>query len=350
MNEPLPLIYDLNLQELTSELKALNEPEFRAKQLWTAIYQNYRTSFDEITTLSKGLRQKLSEVLTFNALTPVDKIISSDQRTIKTLFTLHDACLIEAVLMLYDERRTLCISSQSGCSMGCLFCGTGQMGFSRNLTSGEIVAQVLHYARLLSENGKQVTNIVVMGMGEPFLNYANVMDALERLNDSQSFGLGARRFTISTVGIVPKIKQFADENKQYNLAISLHAVDDDIRSKLIPINKKFGVDAILNACRYYIKRTNRRVTFEYALIQDVNDSLDDAKALAGKLRGLNCHVNLIPLNPTPAYLAKPSHATRANSFKSVLDEHHIQCTVRMRRGIEIRAGCGQLAGQYGSKK
>ena len=154
-----------------------------------------------------------------------------------------------------------------GAAWAAVLWNRGKWAFSGALTSGEIVAQVLHYARLLSENGKQVTNIVVMGMGEPFLNYTNVMDALERLNDSQSFGLGARRFTISTVGIVPKIKQFADENKQYNLAISLHAVDDDIRSRLIPINKKFGVDAILNACRYYIKRTNRRVTFEYALIQ-----------------------------------------------------------------------------------
>lgn len=347
MNNPLPLIYDLELQELKAHLKTLGEPEFRANQIWTAIYQNYRSSFDEITTLSKDLRNKLSGIISFDALTPVREIKSSDKNTVKTLFKMQDERLIEAVLMIYDQRRTLCISSQSGCNIGCLFCATGQMGFFRNLTSGEIIAQVLYYARMLAEIGDQVTNVVVMGMGEPFLNYSSVMSALERLNDPNAFGLGARRFTISTVGIVPKIIEFADENKQYNLAISLHTVDDKIRSQLIPINEQYDVYAILDACRYYIKQTNRRVTFEYALIQGVNDSMDDAKALAVKLRGLNCHVNLIPLNPTTNYNAAPSRAADVEAFKAVLDEHHIPCTIRLRRGIEIQAGCGQLAAQNG---
>lgn len=348
MNEPLQLIYDLNLDDLKTHLRAMGESEFRAKQIWTAIYQNHRTSFEEITTLSKDLRENLSRGFTFNAMVPVREIKSADRNTTKTLFSLQDGRLIEAVLMIYDERRTLCISSQSGCSIGCQFCATGQMGFSRNLTSGEIIAQVLYYARMLAEVGEQVTNVVVMGMGEPFLNYENVMAALERLNDPDAFGLGARRFTISTVGLVDKIKQFADENKQYNLAISLHTVNDKTRSQLIPINNKFPVNAIMEACRYYIRKTNRRISFEYALIQGVNDSLDDAKALADKVRGMNCHINLIPLNPTDGYDATPSRKDQVNAFKEILDQHNIQCTVRLRRGIEIQAGCGQLAAENAS--
>ncbi len=337
------LIYDLDFEMLESQLKALGQPGFRAKQIWTALYQTFRVSPDEITTLPKDFREKLSQSYSFQALDPVKAIESRDGRTVKALFKLYDGNYIEAVLMYYDERRTLCISSQSGCGIGCSFCATGQMGFKRNLSSGEIIAQVLYYARLLDEMGEHVTNVVVMGMGEPFQNYDNVMTAINRLNDPRAFGLGARRFTISTVGLVPKIIQFADEGYQYNLAISLHTVDDTLRSKLIPINKKYPVDELISACRYYVLKTSRRITFEYALIQGVNDSVEDALALAKKIRGMICHVNLIPLNPTKEFGEQATSADQAQIFCDTLEEHNISCTVRLRRGIEIQAGCGQLA-------
>jgi len=345
MNEQKPLIYDLGQDDLKHWFKEVGQPAFRADQIWTAIYQTYRTSPDEITTLPKDLREKMAESFAFSALSPVRAIESQDGRTVKTLFKLRDENLIEAVLMYYEDRRTLCISSQSGCGIGCSFCATGQMGFRRNLSSGEIIAQVLYYARMLEEEGGRVTNIVMMGMGEPFQNYENVMEALDRLNHPDAMGLGARRFTISTVGLVSKIRQFADENTQYNLAISLHTVDDELRSNLIPINKRYPVDDLLNACRYYVDKTSRRITFEYALIQGVNDATADAEALAKKLRGMMCHVNLIPLNPTVGFSEQPSSSNQAEAFCQVLENHHIPCTIRLRRGIEIQAGCGQLAAE-----
>lgn len=340
-----PLIYDLGKAELQSWFKDMGQPEFRAEQIWTALYQTFRTSPREITTLPKDLRETLTTRFSFTALSSVRAIESQDGQTVKTLFKLRDDNLIEAVLMYYENRRTLCISSQSGCGIGCSFCATGQMGFKRNLTSGEIIAQVLYYARLLGEEGDRVTNIVMMGMGEPFQNYQNVMEALDRLNHPDAMGLGARRFTISTVGLVPKIKQFADENTQYNLAISLHTVDDVLRSNLIPINKRYPVGALLEACRYYVQKTHRRLTFEYALIQGVNDSLSEAEALAEKIKKLLCHVNLIPLNPTVGFSEQPSSNSQAEAFCRVLDDHKIPCTIRIRRGIEIQAGCGQLAAE-----
>jgi len=337
------LIYDLSLEELEEKINTLGQPGYRAKQIWTAIYQTYRVFPEEITTLPKNFREELDQVFSFQALTPVRTIESADGLTQKTLFRLYDGNFIEAVLMYYEDRRTLCISSQSGCGIGCSFCATGQMGFRRNLTSGEIVAQVLYYARYLAEMDENVTNVVVMGMGEPFQNYDNVISAVNRLNDPEAFGLGARRFTISTVGLIPKIIQFADEGYQYNLAISLHTVDDDLRSKLIPINKKYPVDELISACRYYVHKTSRRVTFEYALIQGVNDSKEDAVALAKKLQRMICHVNLIQLNPTKEFGEKGTSAEQTQAFYETLEANNISCTIRLRRGIEIQAGCGQLA-------
>lgn len=340
-----PLIFDLSLKDLEDWMIANGQPAFRAKQIWVAIYQNFKLSAHEITTLPLELRQKLEETFTFQVLNPVKTIQSEDGQTQKNLFRLGDGHLIEAVLMYYDNRRTLCISSQSGCAMGCAFCATGQMGFQRNLTSGEIIAQVLFYARQLSAVDDRVTNIVVMGMGEPFHNYDHVMEALNRLNDPQAFGLGARRFTISTVGLVPRIKQFADENTQYNLAISLHTVDNDLRVSMMPISKKYPVSELMQACRYYVQRTNRRLTFEYALIDGINDSPEAAEALSKTLRGMICHVNLIPLNPTDAFKRQGSGQNSVQAFADVLIAHNIPVTVRMRRGIEIQAGCGQLAAE-----
>jgi 23S rRNA (adenine2503-C2)-methyltransferase len=339
------LIHDLNFSELEQQLLAMGEPRFRAKQIWTAFYQNYKNAIDEISTLPKPLREKLSEIYNFEPLKTVRTIKSQDGLTKKTLFALHDGALIETVLMIYEDRRTLCISSQSGCSLSCTFCATGQMGFTRNLSQGEIVAQVLNFARDLAGQGERVTNVVVMGMGEPFLNYDQVMGAIARLNDADGFGLGARRITVSTVGIVPRIKQFADANTQINLAISLHTVNDELRSQLLPINKKYPVALLLEACRYYIRQTNRRLTFEYALIDGVNDSIEDAVALAERIKGMLCHVNLIQLNPTQGYDKPGANAEQVRAFCDVLEKHLIPCTVRLRRGIEIGAGCGQLAAE-----
>lgn len=340
------LIFDLSFETLKDWFKKNRQPAFRAQQIWTAIYQNYKTSPDEITTLPKELRETFGETFDFEGLVPIRSIHSADGRTIKTLFQLRDQETIEVVLMYYEDRRTLCISSQCGCAIGCSFCATGQMGFKRNLTSGEIIAQVLYFARYLADRDDRVTNVVMMGMGEPFLNYDNVMDAMARLNHPDAFGLGARRITISTVGIVPKIKAFADEELQYNLAISLHTVDNKLRSELIPINKKYSVDEVIKACRYYVNKTSRRVTYEVALIKGVNDSVEDAEKLANKIGGMICHVNLIPLNPTKGYDYEAADADQVTLFAQVLNDRNIPCTVRLRRGIEIEAGCGQLATKH----
>jgi 23S rRNA (adenine2503-C2)-methyltransferase len=338
-----PLVYDFTLEGLEDHFRAMGEPAFRAKQVWVAIYQHFKQIPDEITTLPLALREKLSKSVDFQALTPVRSIQSADGLTEKTLFTLRDGNPIETVLMFYEDRRTVCISSQSGCALGCSFCATGQMGFHRNLSSGEIIAQVLYFNRILDETAEQVTNVVVMGMGEPFANYENVMDALNRMNHPDAMGLGARRFTISTVGLVPEIIAFADEETQYNLAVSLHTVDDALRSKLIPINRKYPVAELLQACRYYVNKTSRRITFEVALIAQINDSTRDAEALASKLTNLQCLVNLIPLNPSRGYGLDGAPLNSAEAYAAVLEAHNIPVTIRLRRGVNIQAGCGQLA-------
>jgi 23S rRNA (adenine2503-C2)-methyltransferase len=345
MNKTNPLIYDLDYESLKAVLEKFGQPAFRTDQIWNGLYRSFLASAEEISTLPKALREQLLNSFDFNAVTPQRIIKSTDGRTIKTLFTLRDRKPIEAVLMYYDKRRTLCISSQSGCAMGCSFCATGHMGFHRNLSAGEIIAQVLHFARVLAVDGENITNIVVMGMGEPFLNYDSVVNAMNRLNDPAGFGLGARRFTISTIGLVPEILRFAEERFQYNLAISLHAVDDELRTKLIPINRKYPVNQVLSACKRYTDLTHRRITFEYALISGINDSINNAKLLAERIRGMLCHVNLIPLNPTDSYPGQPSSVEQAELFCESLQNANIPCTIRLRRGIEIAAGCGQLTAE-----
>ena len=375
------LIHDLPLPALTSFLVEWGEPAYRAQQIWQGLYQHFYNSPDQFTNLSLSLRAKLAENLQFEVLTPISQLVSSDKQTIKTLFRLHDGQAIEAVLMHYSDpasseaersrdadsttglrpsaqrgrkqgRRTLCISTQVGCAMGCVFCATGQMGFRRQLSCGEIVAQVMYYARLLDAQGEKVTNVVVMGMGEPFHNYENTIAAIDRLNDPQGYNFGARRFTISTVGLVPAIRRFTRERRQVNLAISLHAADDSLRSSMLPVNKKYPIDEILAACREYISATGRRVSFEWALIRDINDTPEQARMLATKLRGrfgdtqhrLLFHVNVIPLNPTQGYPGQPTTRQRAEKFKEILEQAGVACTIRLRRGVKIRAGCGQLAG------
>jgi 23S rRNA (adenine2503-C2)-methyltransferase len=369
---PKQPIYDLDLNSIVELMTSWGEPTYRAKQIWQGLYQHFYSSPSQFPNIPKPLHEKLADELDFTAIEPVRYLDSSDKQTRKTLFKLHDGHFIEAVLMRYGEaplhlppnttasdlggvsrlkgvdeggkhRRTLCISTQAGCAMGCVFCATGQMGFKRHLSSGEIVAQVMYYARLLHEEGSAVTNIVLMGMGEPFHNYDNTMAAIDRLNDADGYNFGARRFTISTVGLVPQIKRFADEKRQVNLAISLHAAQDDLRQSMLPVNKKYNIEEVLNACRYYINQTGRRITFEWALINGVNDTPEEARKLAARLKGLLCHVNAIPLNPTYGYKGQATTREGAKRFKETLEQAGIPCTIRMRRGIDIQAGCGQLA-------
>ncbi len=339
------LIYDLDLPELEHAFKESGQPAYRAKQVWQGLYRQLWNSPDQFSNLPKPLREWLGSTFQFQNLNPDRVLLSSDGETRKTLFLLPDDRAIEAVLMHYDRRKTLCISTQAGCAMGCVFCATGQMGFKRHLTSGEIVEQVLYYARMLREEGELVTNVVFMGMGEPFHNYDATMSAIHRLNHPDGLNLGARRFTISTVGLVPVIKRFAEEKSQVNLAISLHAANDELRSSMLPINRKHPIAELMAACREYVEKTGRRLTFEWALIQDVNDSIETARELGKLLKGLICHVNVIPLNPTHKYTGKGSTRERAAAFKAELEKAGIPCTIRMRRGMDIQAGCGQLATQ-----
>jgi 23S rRNA (adenine2503-C2)-methyltransferase len=337
------VIYDLDLANLDTWVKEQKEPTYRTMQIWEGLYHHLWSSPDQFTNLSKSLRYKLDEHFIFIPIREGTQLSSKDGETTKVLFHLADQNAIEAVMMRYENRITICISSQAGCGMGCTFCATGQMGFKRNLTSGEIVAQVLHYARQLRPSDDRVTNVVLMGMGEPFHNYDNTLSAIDRLNNPQGFNMGERRFTISTVGLIPGIKRFTDEKRQINLAISLHAATDDLRSQMLPINKKYPLHELIAACREYVQKTNRRISFEWALIQDVNDTHEQALALAKLLQGLLCHVNVIPLNPTQKYDGKASSHQKAESFQKTLESQGIPCSLRLKRGIDIQAGCGQLA-------
>lgn len=343
-----PLIYDFGFPELSARIKSWGVPKYRAQQVWDGLYKNLWLSPDEFSNLPKDLRVKMDELLEFNVLKPIDYREAKDGDTRKTLFELHDGRRIETVLMHYEreeriDRNTVCISTQVGCGMGCTFCATGQMGFKRHLSSGEIAAQVLYFARKLHDEGEQLTNVVFMGMGEPFHNYEASMAAINKLNDPNGFDFGIRRFTVSTVGLIPLIKKFAEDQSQVNLAISLHAADDELRASMLPINKKYPIAELLEACRYYVEKTHRRITFEWALIEGVNDTPEQAHILARKVKGLLCHVNAIPLNPTQGFHGTGTGHDRAKIFKETLEEHGIPCTIRAHRGIDIQAGCGQLA-------
>jgi 23S rRNA (adenine2503-C2)-methyltransferase len=336
------LIYDLSFAEIIALLNAWNEPVYRARQIWQGLYLQFWNSPEQFTNLPLYLRKKLAENLQFQVLHPALTMESRDGQTVKTLFKLADGKAIEAVLMRYDRRNAICISTQVGCAMGCKFCATGQMGFKRHLSMGEIVAQVMYYAHQLQEYGQTITNVVLMGMGEPFHNYENTLDAIDRLNDPEGYNLGARRFTISTVGLIPAIQRFTIEKRQINLAISLHSVEDSLRTSMLPINKRYPVDALLETCRAYVATTGRRISFEWALVNGVNDTDNQARLLAHKLKGLLCHVNVIPLNPTQGYSGQASTHKQADLFRQILVAAGIPCTIRLRRGMDIQAGCGQL--------
>ena len=343
MNATSPThLYDLDFNQLTAFLAGLGEPAYRARQLWEWLYRHYAGDFNEMMNLPQTLREKLTAVATLAQLRPVSEQDSRDGQTKKILFQTPDNQWIETVRMEYDQRITLCVSSQAGCAMGCVFCATGQMGFFRNLSAGEIVEQVLYFARELDAQNKRVTNVVMMGMGEPLHNYEKTLAAVDRLTDANGFNLGARKITISTVGLVPAMRRYADEQRQTPLAVSLHAATDEERDKLIPVNRKWPIAQLMDACRYYVAQTGRRITFEWALINGENDTVEQAQKLGQLVQGMLCHVNLIPLNPTKGYGGAPSSRERVEAFQAELSRYGVSSTVRVRRGIDIQAGCGQL--------
>ena len=359
-------LYDLTFDDLQAVLTEWGEPVFRGKQIWEWLYVQLAASYNAMTNLPQSLRDRLGAAYPLGRLTPRIDLVSSDGWTRKILFTLPDRAQIETVLMEYDTRNTVCVSTQAGCAMGCTFCATGQGGFQRNLTAGEIVEQVLFFERELrraervnerqsdGENGRaslkpdlrstdhRLTNVVLMGMGEPFANYTALLAALNRLSDPSGYNFGARRITVSTVGLVPMIERFTQERSQVNLAVSLHAATNELRESMLPINKRYPLEALIPACRAYTEFTRRRISFEWAMIEGVNDTPAQARALVQLIKGMLCHVNLIPLNPTHGYDGAASTRERIAVFRAILDEARLPNTLRVRRGIDIHAGCGQL--------
>jgi 23S rRNA (adenine2503-C2)-methyltransferase len=338
-------IFQIDLIYLKDFLKENGEPEFRANQIWQGIYKNLYSDWDEFTSLSKDLRNLLKRCFSLTSIIPILSIKSADNKTQKLLFHLSDSKPIESVLMHSSKRVTLCLSTQSGCSMGCIFCATGKMGLLRNLTTGEIIEQVVYFERILKKSAQTLTNIVFMGMGEPFQNYENLKNALMVLNNPDGLNLGSRRFTVSTIGLIPQILRFAQDFPQVNLAISLHAPSNALRTSLVPMNQHFPLENLISACQEYIKLTNRRISFEYVLIEGVNDSIKQADELILLVTGLLCHINLIPLNPVEKSFKYPSTLERIKMFYQTLISAGIPTTVRKSQGAEIQAGCGQLAGK-----
>jgi len=328
----------MNIESLEKIL--FKEPKFRLKQVIQAIYVDFVANWDEATTLSKELRSKLNIECPLEINSGLSE--SKDKNTNKVLITLEDGLQIETVLMKHsDGRRTVCVSSQVGCPLACTFCATGQMGFKRNLSTYEIVEQVIFWGRILKENNERVSNVVFMGMGEPFLNYDNVLDAVRILNDKDGFNIGARRISISTAGLITEIRKLAKEDIQVNLAISLHAPNDTLRTKLMPVNKRVSLKRLFEAIDYYIDITNRKVMFEYLMIDKVNDHEAEAEQLAELMNRPLCMVNLIPYNPTNEY--KPSSKKAIDSFRIILEKRGVEVSQRFGFGQDIKAACGQLA-------
>lgn len=332
----------LSLEELTRLVVDWGEPRFRATQIWRWIYHTLTDDPNEMGNLPKELRQRLIEQTYIGHLPVVDRVVEPDGLTEKVAFRASDGQIIETVLMRYTNRNTVCVSSQIGCPIGCLFCATGRSGYIRDLTVGEISAQVLYYSRRLREENAHVTNVVFMGMGEPLLNYDAVWQAIANLNDREGLALGIRRFTISTAGVVPGIEAMARAAQEVGLAISLHAPTDDLRNRLVPINRRYPLARLMEAVQLYIERTGRRVTFEYALADGVNDADEHARQMAELLQGTLCHVNLIPMNPVEGCDFQPSPRERIMRFQEILVQERIQTTVRTTRGGDIQAACGQL--------
>ncbi len=331
--------YDPDRSQLAELLDG--EPRYRLDQLWTGLYQQFAEP-EELTALPKALRAKLAAQLP-SSLTTVVERVSDNGDTTKYLFELADGHRIETVLMIYPDRVTACVSSQAGCAMACGFCATGQAGFSRHLTVGEIVEQVVRAARQARAMDRRLANVVYMGMGEPMANEATVWRSIERIHDD--IGLGARHLTVSTVGLIPGIRALAERPLPVNLAVSLHAANDTLRNELVPINRRYPIEALLAACSDYLLKRNRRVSFEWAMIDGVNDRDSDARELADLCQSLPlaAHVNLIPLNPTPGYATRGTPLARVHQFRDLLLRLGANATVRQNRGTDIDAACGQLA-------
>ena len=339
-------IYNYSFEELSEYLVSIGEKAFRATQIFEWLYRFRVSSFEEMTNISSKLIDKLKEDLNFDSLELSEKEVSKDG-TIKFLFKLYDGRYIETVLMRHNYGNSVCVTSQVGCNMGCAFCASGELGKIRNLTLSEMVLQVLMVQKELDKTLERVSNIVVMGIGEPFDNYETVLKFLRVVNYPKGLEIGARRITVSTCGIVPKIKEFADFDLQINLAISLHAPNDTLRSSLMKINNRYQLSEVMEALNYYFNKTNRRVTFEYILLKDVNDTLEHAKELVKLIKsskdvGKCCYVNLIPYNEVSTKPFKRTSHEQAEKFFKVLHDNNIQATLRMEHGSDISAACGQL--------
>ncbi len=335
---------ELGFTDADALAQAFDLKRYRLAQIYRAANKELLAGPADVTTLPKQLREALTERgLSFSSVDPVVIRRSSDAQTTKGLFRLHDGNDVEAVLMEhYGERTTVCISSQAGCAFACAFCSTGQAGFTRNLTSREIFDQARYFARELAARGKRITNVVFMGMGEPFHNYDAVMGAVALLNDPHGLGLGHRHITISTVGLVDKIDRFADEHLQVNLAISLHAPSDAVRAAIMPVNRRFPIAELMAACERYVEKTHRKVFFEYVMLDGINDTHECARELAALMRGRLYHVNLIPYNTTPDGPFAGTADDRIWAFAAILEAAGIPITVRKNMGRDIAAACGQL--------
>ena len=336
-------IKSLNYDELVTYMAGLGEKKFRAGQLYQWMHEKLADSFDECTNLSNALRQKLKETSEYVCLEPVRVQHSKLDGTEKYLFRLSDGNYVESVLMKYHHGNSVCISSQVGCRMGCRFCASTLLGLSRNLYPSEMLDQI--YA-IQKATGERVSHLVVMGTGEPFDNFESLCRMIELLCSPEGLNISHRNITVSTCGIVPKIYEFADRNPQVTLAISLHSPNDTMRKELMPIANKYSMDELMKAAKYYTKTTGRRITFEYSLVKGVNDKKEHAEELISRVKGMNCHINLIPVNPIKERDFEQSTQNNVTAFKHILERQHIQVTVRREMGRDIQAACGQLRKSY----
>lgn len=331
-------LMNMEIPELQNLLETMGQQKFRAKQIFQWIGRGVR-DVDEMTDLSRSLREQLKLSSHIGSLTIKKKLVSKIDGTAKYLFELPDGNIIESVLMRYRHGLTVCISSQVGCKMGCKFCASTQAGYKRDLTAGEMLDQVMSIS---SDSGERIGNVVIMGIGEPFDNYENVMKFLRLIHNPEGMNMGYRHLTVSTCGLVPEILKFAGENIPVNLSISLHAPDDKLREALMPVGRKYSIDKLIEACKIYTEATKRRLTFEYAMISGVNDALENAEKLASMLKGMLCHVNLIPANPVAGSGFDQSGRKRMEEFEGILEKNGIETTVRRELGSDINAACGQL--------
>ena len=339
-------IVSYNYDELQDEIKSIGEKPFRAKQIYAWLHEKLAEEFDEMTNLSKALREKLDQAYEIRKVKVVAHQISKVDPTEKFLFELEDGNRIESVLMKYNYGNSVCISSQVGCRMGCRFCASTLDGLERNLTTSEMLRQIYQIQKM---TGERVSNVVVMGTGEPLDNYDNLLRFIHILTEDGGIHISQRNLTVSTCGLVPKIYELAEEKFQMTLAVSLHAPNDEKRRELMPIANKYSIDELLEACRNYFEKTGRRITFEYSLVAGVNDSRENAQELAGRLKGLNCHVNLIPVNPVRERSFVRSTRQAVENFKINLEKCGINGTIRREMGSDIDGACGQLRKRYMEK-